>query len=456
MKPANESPELWTPLPPPAEAVLERLERLSLRPEFAAQRELGLRRALRPYLELGPSAPLSPLPQEVRLATLLLLADFFPEDGQLSLIEQLRDVITEHIPNEERAWLDPLKHSTMDLLAVERLDEASGRLRLRSLGDRRDYSVRSGEWASGVTDRVLLTRLIRDPNEADEAYWVAGCAVTLSPADAGTLVEMTHEWRRDLEIAAGAFGLGEWGEFAKRYGHVLLWTYTQLRFAGLVEAVRDIRYQTPDGAPYLYAVALYDHNEYRFLSSGMDEIESFASAGGQPPQPTGGLRPVRRWEATEERDGRHAVVARVTLTPTQLLVEADGRERLNQVKHRLAAAFGFSLHFRGESEKPPARAMSLDDLMKAEPAAVLVSPDEDREVLAAFLETAYLEWADKGSPALGGLTPRHAAAQPATRPKVAALIEEMERNDLGLTRTGRRAFEYDRLRAHVGLEEVRR
>jgi hypothetical protein len=27
------------------------------------------------------------------------------------LIEQLRDVITENIPQEEREWLDPLKHS---------------------------------------------------------------------------------------------------------------------------------------------------------------------------------------------------------------------------------------------------------------------------------------------------------------------------------------------------------
>jgi hypothetical protein len=54
---------------------------------------------------------LSPLPQETELANFLLYADFFPQDGQLTLVEQLRDVITEHIPQEEREWLDPLKHS---------------------------------------------------------------------------------------------------------------------------------------------------------------------------------------------------------------------------------------------------------------------------------------------------------------------------------------------------------
>jgi hypothetical protein len=56
---------------------------------------------------------LSPLPQETGLANLLLYAEFYPQDGQLTLIEQMRDVITEHIPQEEREWLDPLKHSDL-------------------------------------------------------------------------------------------------------------------------------------------------------------------------------------------------------------------------------------------------------------------------------------------------------------------------------------------------------
>lgn len=36
---------------------------------------------------------------------------------------------------------------------------------------------------------------------------------------------------------------------------------------------------------------------------------------------------------------------------------------------------------------------------------------------------------------------------------MAALIDEMERNDPGLRRPGRRAFDYNVLRGHVGLEE---
>ena len=126
------------------ETVLARLEALSQKPEFALQRELGLTRALKPYLQDGISSMLPALPQETELATLSLLCDFYPEDGQLTLIEQLRDVITEHIPEEERAWLDPLKHSYIDLLELVTAPQTA-----RVLGAaivRRRYNVPAPLW----------------------------------------------------------------------------------------------------------------------------------------------------------------------------------------------------------------------------------------------------------------------------------------------------------------------
>jgi len=106
----------FVPTPVSLGTVLTRLDALSQQPEFALQRELGLARVLKLYLQEGVSGMLGALPQETELANLWLFCDFYPEDGQLTLIEQLRDVITEHIPNDERAWLDPLKHSYIDLL----------------------------------------------------------------------------------------------------------------------------------------------------------------------------------------------------------------------------------------------------------------------------------------------------------------------------------------------------
>ena len=149
-------------------------------------------------------------------------------------------------------------------------------------------------------------------------------------------------------------------------------------------------------------------------------------------------------------------VARITLTGAQLVVECDGSERLDSVKHRLASTFGFSLHFRGETLTPPPRQVSLDQLAVDQPLTVVVTPEEDLALLKPFLEQAYLEWSDQSHQALGGQTPRHAAASSTMRDRVAGLIEEMEQSDPGLLRSGRRAYDYNVLRAHVGLDEVRR
>lgn len=447
----------WVPRPPSLDAVLTRLELLSLKPEFAVQRELALARALKPYLAGGAGRVIAPLPQEIELATLFLYCDFYPEDGQLTLIEQLRDIITEHIPDEERVWLDPLKQSSLDLLELTAAPRAGQPLMLRSIGDRTAFVVPGGDFAKDFTaGQVLLTRVIRDPRDSASGKSVlAGCGIVLSQDDAAALYEETREWERSMELSSGSLALGEWREFAKRFGYILLWNFADMRLAALVDAVVHIRYRTHDGQPYLYAVALYDHHEYRFVAEGLSEMQELEPAPPVVPSAdrngAGSLPPARTWI---ERAADGSIVAKLTLTSSQLIVECDTPERLDAVKRRLAAAFGFSLHFRGETVTPPARQLSLAQLMADEPPTVVVTQQEDETLLNQFLEKAYLEWSDQPHHALGGQTPRHAAASPALRSRVSALIDEMERHDPGLARMGRTAFQYNKLRAHVGLDEV--
>jgi hypothetical protein len=455
MKHASEQAAgFWNPRPPSLDAVLARLEALSLTPEFAVQRQLALTRVLKPYLEGGAGRIVAPFPQESDLAGLSLFCDFYPEDGQLTLIEQLRDVITEHIPNEERVWLDPLKHSYLDLLELTATSKSGDDLRLRSIGDGTTFVVPGGEFAKEfVAGQVLLTRVIRDPEAYESGRgWLGGSGIVLSADDAGALYEATREWERSMEMSSGSLVLGEWQEFTKRFGHIILWNFAELRFAALVDAVVHIRYRRANGQPYLYAVALYDQHEYRFFAEGLSGMSELEPENQLPPvEETGGkLPPARTWIQREAT----ATVARLTLTSSQVIVECDSPERLDVIKHRLAAAFGFSLHFRGETLTPPARQLSLEELMSEEPMRVVVTEEEDRALLKQFLDKAYLEWSDQPHHLLGGQTPRHAAAAPAMRGKVSALIDDMERHDPGFARMGRPAYRYNVLRAHVGLDEA--
>ncbi len=446
---------LWVDMPPELEAILARLEHLSLVPEFNLQRQLALRRALQVYLEMGAQSPLAPMAEEVELAEVWLYADFYPEDGQLTLIEQLRDVITEHIPEEERRWLDPLKHSYMDLVEVLPAEPGAARRRLRSTGDGRLYEVETERLKDSVAvGQVLLTRLVREPGDPDSAAAViAGPALALSAEDARVLYDSLAEDRREMEVVGGSFELGAWPEFAKRFGHMLLWTFARMRFAALVDAVVHIRYRHEDHSPYLYVLALYEHHEFSFIAGGVGEMEGFmpdvwvgAGAAGSAAEK------LRRWVMKEkDTSGEEGRVARITLTATQLFLECDTRERLDTLKHRLAATFGFSLHFRGETEHPPPRRVTQEQLTAEEPLTLVVTNEEDRAFVNTFLETVYLEWADRENPALGSQTPRRAAASPSGRQAVASLIDQLERNDPGLWRTGTAAFDYNKLRAHVGL-----
>ena len=449
----------WIPVPAPLEGLISRLGRLSKAPAFMAQRLIALNRALQSYLTTGKGASLAPLDQEVHLAELYVYADYYPEDGQLTLIEQLRDVITEHIPEKERQWLDPLKHSYMDLIEIMSSSGDEFILVLRSHGNGRTYRVRldkpTPEFQKGL---VLLARMIRLPGDTEtEEATIGGSALVLSAEDAKILYETTGEYRREMEIAGGSFELGDWPEFAKRFGHILLWNVARLRVAALVDAVVNIRYvSSQDGQPLLYAIALYDHDGFTYLADSLSEIDGLSQ---RPiPDSDGGATADNRrrtWTLHEPtvRNGP-LVVGRLILTPSQLMVECDSRERLDQVKHRLAATYGFSLHFRGETTTPPRRDVTTAQLATAEPLLLRISPEEDRMLLRTFLETVYLEWADQESPGLDGKTPRHAAASHEGRSNVAALIHVMEANDPGLRRTGIQAFDYNVLRAHVGLDEV--
>jgi len=145
------------------------------------------------------------------------------------------------------------------------------------------------------------------------------------------------------------------------------------------------------------------------------------------------------------------IVARLTITPTQLIVECDSRDRLEGLKHLLT--FGYSLHFRGESTAVSSHEVHEVNLREEVESSrtVVVQPDEEFRLIKAFLESVYLEWADRPAPALRGMTPRHAAVAPEMRARVAALIDQMERNDPALRRTGKRGYDYNVLRGHVGL-----
>ena len=406
---------------------------------------------LKPYLDPLTSQYLAPLPEEIELAEDYLYADYFPTDGHPSLVEQVRDTITEHVPEEERLWLDPVRHSYMDLLQIVDLDQQSKpcRLQLQSLGDQQQFDVPYMGKTPLQKDRVLLTRLIRGA----PGNYLPGPPLVLSLAIGQTLLALTHELRRGIEFDTGNFALAEWPEFTNQYGYLLIWGLARIRGGALATADAQVTYRNETGEPFLYAIALYEHHEFQTFAAGLEKFDQMSSQ----PQPTsqdGDTSHKKRWiQLNQEENSPSYVVARFTLTPTQLIIEADTASRLDAIKHQLASTFGFSLHFKGETLTQPRHSPPQIDLLAERyiSPSVTVSIKEEAKLLSTLLEKVYLEWAEQPSPALKGKTPRQYCRDTQNTTEVAKLIDQMERNDLGFQRTGQRAYDYTILRKHIGL-----
>src|SRR6185437_7235402 len=96
----------------------------------------------------------------------------------------------------------------------------------------------------------------------------------------------------------GSFALGEWKEFAKRFGYMILWALAQRRMAALVDAVVHIGYRNPNGQPYLY-----DHHEHRFFTDVLSEMSELhaENPASEATQRVEGDRPlVRQWVQQED------------------------------------------------------------------------------------------------------------------------------------------------------------
>lgn len=270
--------------------------------------------------------------------------------------------------------------------------------------------------------------------------------------------ELTNEMRREIEIGTGNFALSEWAEFAKSFGHMIMWSVAKVRRGAWTVVDSQIDYRNTRGETFLYAIALYEHHDFRTLADRLGELDQFTPWQKKAGKPTSTFSQTDTltWVWLPPPDlsrARGYPVARLTLTPTQLLVETDSSDRLDTVKHQLAATFGFSLHFQGETTAPPQHRTPEVDLLADSYVAppTIVPKEEEQQILASLLETVYLEWAEKPSPLLKGQSPRHFCSAKQDTKEVAAIIDQMEQHDLGRQRTGQSAYDYNILRGHIGL-----
>jgi hypothetical protein len=138
-----------------------------------------------------------------------------------------------------------------------------------------------------------------------------------------------------------------------------------------------------------------------------------------------------RWvELHDIGDGEHVMRARLRLDADHLEIEANSVARMDRVLETLTGELG-PLDIVSQTSTP---LRTLDDVRASRPSGVaLTDPVElPPEALTAMeeLRTRYEDrWCDQSIPALSGLTPRQAAADPTRRETLQRLLLSFEHDD---------------------------
>jgi len=171
-------------------------------------------------------------------------------------------------------------------------------------------------------------------------------------------------------------------------------------------------------------------------------------------EPEGG-----EWHVHFERPGNpmnkamdNTIVGHARVTDTALRLETNSIRRADALRTRVETACGWLIaHQSREHSDPQAMLERGVGQRRGKKKPREEQPPEMLEALRALKARHYETWLDIGLPALGGRTPREAAARPRMRPKLDVLLKEMENLESRLPEGER--FDVRSLRARLGLRD---
>ncbi|WP_411281697.1 YecA family protein [Gemmatimonas sp.] len=184
----------------------------------------------------------------------------------------------------------------------------------------------------------------------------------------------------------------------------------------------------------------HDGDEISIQSDRFDLIGARAVAlqqltsmpGALPSEREGGrdIVAVQRAPAASATNMESVIVGTISVTERVLTIETNSVRRADELKAAVERACGKSVRYRLRS------AESMDALRERAAASPPIAsgmftsesdmPPEVREAIRAMMAKFNAAWPDENIPALGGATPRHAAQDPTLRPRLIALLKDME------------------------------
>lgn len=172
-----------------------------------------------------------------------------------------------------------------------------------------------------------------------------------------------------------------------------------------------------DGDPLLLTQVHFDVLDEGKLVAALDRARDITRDGEEK---------VWSWVGSGAQRKETVSRAFLRIEGGRLQAQTNSRERGEAAKALVERLAGASVKYRATEHQDLEQAM-LAKTRSGGGKAAMVPPEELRQAAVQVLQQHYEAWLDEPVPALGGATPRVAAAADALRPRVAELIEGLER-----------------------------
>lgn len=161
------------------------------------------------------------------------------------------------------------------------------------------------------------------------------------------------------------------------------------------------------------------------------------------------------WQSGTRRKGSFAgsrvTLGHVELQEGELTLRTNSRKRLERGKALLLQLGRDLLRHQLDTFEDPAVAFArLRPQRNAIQDAEQLSVKRRQEIESRVLQQHYQRWLDEQVPALSGVTPRQAAADPSLRPRLVALLKDFENRS---QRGSGALYDFDHLRRELGIGE---
>lgn len=216
-----------------------------------------------------------------------------------------------------------------------------------------------------------------------------------------------------------------------------------------------------DDAPAMPTMTNTDGDPMSFVSDRYDfdavNKASIVSAllnipGADTPPVDGDVREIvlTKPDSSSRKSARVTVIAQIEFQAARVKVETNSIRRADAARGMIEAALGNLVRYRIREETSATAAMNPDVSPLRGSRAPDVAPTPDmQDAVRQFREQYMLDWLDESIPALGGLTPREAAADKRKHKALELLLREVEYNENRLPISER--FDVRRLRSTLGM-----